>query len=160
MCAMKLGCMASLQGGGCEMSKAWAFGLDGDYVYVAKKGERLVATKKYLLLPEVCWRNSRSGSYWGSYLKSEELHAFWNLVAGAAAQYCCRMPLQGVRVLLALWSLVAGAAARCRCGAFALWSLVAGGGARCCCTVLLRGPAVPLQGAAVKVPCFVIMIPP
>jgi hypothetical protein len=45
--------MASLQGGGCEMSKAWAFGLDGDYVYVAKKGERLVATKKYLLLPEV-----------------------------------------------------------------------------------------------------------
>ena len=53
VCAMKLGCMASLQGGGCEMSKAWAFGLDGDYVYVAKKGERLVATKKYLLLPEV-----------------------------------------------------------------------------------------------------------
>ena len=53
VCAMKLGCMASLQGGGCEMSKAWAFGLDGDYVYVAKKGERLVATKKTILLSGV-----------------------------------------------------------------------------------------------------------
>ena len=37
------------------------------------------------------------------------MFAFWSLVAGAAAQYCCRMPLQGacVRVQFALWNLVA-----------------------------------------------------
>ena len=48
------------------------------------------------------------------------MSAFWSWVAGAVAECCCRVPLQGpaVRVLFLLWSLVA---------------------AGCCCKVLLSG---------------------
>jgi len=93
---MKLGCMASLQGGGCEMSKAWAFGLDGDYVYVAKKGERLVATKKYLLLPEVyvgVIRDREAIGVLTSNLKSCMHFGIWLLVLlhSTAAECRCKV---------------------------------------------------------------------
>lgn len=69
--------VVSPAGGGREMSMAvWALAPDGDYVYaVARKGERLVATKKYFGLS--------GASMLVQFLSSVGCPIFWHQTIGA-----------------------------------------------------------------------------